>query len=149
MPDRIPTTMSGLSVGDYVEGKGGTVWKVGREAFKDGVRFLGLESPTGKVIQKADERPITMLLYGGGAITEGEVIAAVGGKRFAVEVEQRWFHPKHEELEADQRALAAHLVRFHANETLTPDMAAGDLAVIHHAAHAPGLADHNHEGLPE
>lgn len=147
MADRERVTLADLAIDDYVEGKGGQVWKVVRSTVKEDGRYIGLMRPGQKpVIQKADARPITRIVYAKPTLEQAvdTVKEVLGGKVLAEKVGVTYFHPPHSGLEADEGLLRAHMIRFHAWSALTEDMRHGDLIVNHRADHNDGHADHDH-----
>ena len=149
MADKERVTLADLQIDDYVEGKGGQVWKVIRSTVRDDGRYVGLHRPGQKpVIQKADQRPITRLVYAKPTPpTLQEAVDTVrevlGGKVLAEQVGVTWFHPPHRALEANPDLLRAHMIRFHG---LIPadDEQFIDLPASHRAQHAAGNAGHDH-----
>ena len=143
MPERQPTTLSALAVGDYVEGKGEQVWKVIREADKPDGRYLGLRGPgEQRQIVKADERPIVRLSYQTMEQAVDTVKEVLGGQVLAEQRGVSWVHPPVSAFEADVDLLRAHLVRFHG--IVEPELEHGDLLIVHHGAHSKADVEHDH-----
>lgn len=146
VPEKQHTTLSALAVGDYVEGKGGQVWKVVRSAEKPDGRYIGLTRPGEKQIVKADERPITRLVYPKPTMEQAvdSVKEILGGQVLAESKGVSWFHPPHSafEIPENEGLLRAHLLRFHG--ITEPELHHGDLLVVHHGAHSRPDVEHDH-----